>query len=92
MSMLIRSALVAIALVGSVPVASASDYRYDYDHGYRRDDGHRYGYWAKSHRYDYDHGYRRDRGHHGYWRKSRDGKWHHYNTLKFFDQLRRNGN
>ena len=70
MSTLIRSALVAIALVGSVSAASATGYWSYYDHGYRHDHGHHYGYWTKSY----------------------DGRWHHHNTLKFFDQLRRNGN
>jgi hypothetical protein len=43
MSTLIRSALVALALVGSVSAASAHWYGYGHGHG------HGHGYWTKSH-------------------------------------------
>jgi hypothetical protein len=44
MSTIIRSALVALALVGSVSAASAHSYGYGHGHGH----GHK-GYWTKSH-------------------------------------------
>jgi hypothetical protein len=43
MSTLIRSALVALALVGNVSAASAHWYGYGHGHG------HGHGYWTKSH-------------------------------------------
>jgi len=44
MSTIIRSALVALTLVGSVSAASAHSYGYGHGHGH----GHK-GYWTKSH-------------------------------------------
>ena len=51
MSTIIRSALVIVALLGSVSAASATWYGHGYGHGnsYGHGYGHRHGYWTKSH-------------------------------------------
>ncbi len=76
MSNIIRTGLVAIALLSTVSAASAHRSHHPHKHGY----GHKHGC---GHKYGHGHDSR-------YWKKGRDGKWW-CDADAFFKDLKRNG-